>query len=95
MMTSTIGELTSIHDIETSYLLMSLAQPCCLSCGVTKTPMWRRGVSLLYYEGVPQLHCNACGIRWSRRHPRHPNRSINIWQDLEKKPGYPDIEILI
>lgn len=35
----------------------------CLTCGATKTPVWRTGPT------GPKTMCNRCGIKWMRRNP--------------------------
>eukprot|EP01114_Cavostelium_apophysatum_P010119 TRINITY_DN2356_c0_g1_i1.p1 TRINITY_DN2356_c0_g1~~TRINITY_DN2356_c0_g1_i1.p1 ORF type:complete len:619 (-),score=109.12 TRINITY_DN2356_c0_g1_i1:83-1939(-) len=39
----------------------------CLTCGATKTPVWRTGPT------GPKTMCNRCGIKWMRRNPSASN----------------------
>lgn len=39
--------------------------PRCFICGVSKTPLWRKGTRVdAQGQGVPTRLCNACGLRY-------------------------------
>ncbi|THV00280.1 glucocorticoid receptor-like (DNA-binding domain) [Dendrothele bispora CBS 962.96] len=37
----------------------------CMNCGVTQTPLWRRGLN-------DELNCNACGLYFKQHHRQRP-----------------------